>query len=152
MTAALRDPATLVVAAAAGVVSLALGVAWPLAALAAASTVLFRAVLAALPVFRERPERGRRPAPPPSPQRQRSTRDKLTQRELEVAKAVARGLTDKQIAHELGMEPRTVESHIRTIKTKIDVEHRAQIAAWAVAAGVVDPLSVQEHVRGGTGN
>ncbi|QSE81180.1 protein kinase domain-containing protein [Rhodococcus koreensis] len=56
----------------------------------------------------------------------------LTKREHEVAELVARGLTNKAIAAELGISPRTVQGHVEHILTKLGFTSRVQIAAWMV--------------------
>lgn len=53
----------------------------------------------------------------------------LTARQLEVADRVARGLTNRQIAGELGISERTAESHIKNILVKFGYAARTQIAA-----------------------
>lgn len=56
----------------------------------------------------------------------------LTHREHEVAVLVASGLTtDRQIAGELFISKRTVETHMRNILKKLKLDSRAQLAAWA---------------------
>jgi len=57
----------------------------------------------------------------------------LTVREFEVARLVAAGMTNAQIAGELGVSPRTVGTHVEHILTKLDLRRRAEIAAWATA-------------------
>lgn len=54
----------------------------------------------------------------------------LTRREREVAKLVAQGLTNKQIAAKLVISLRTAEGHVEHILTKLGFGSRAQIAAW----------------------
>jgi DNA-binding NarL/FixJ family response regulator len=54
----------------------------------------------------------------------------LTRREQEVAVLVARGLTNRQIAEELIVGERTVDTHVRNILGKLEFDTRAQIAAW----------------------
>jgi DNA-binding CsgD family transcriptional regulator len=53
----------------------------------------------------------------------------LTNREAEVAQAVALGLTNKQVAENLGISVRTVENHLRSIFAKCDVATRTRLAA-----------------------
>jgi non-specific serine/threonine protein kinase len=55
----------------------------------------------------------------------------LSGRELEVARMVARGLTNKAIAAELHLSVRTVESHVRHVLAKLRLENRTQLATWA---------------------
>ena len=55
----------------------------------------------------------------------------LSPRELEVARLVARGLTNKQIGQTLYVSERTAENHVQHILTKLGLRNRSQIAAWA---------------------
>jgi DNA-binding NarL/FixJ family response regulator len=54
----------------------------------------------------------------------------LTHREQEVAVLVARSLTNRQIAVELGISERTVATHVRNMLKKLGLHSRTQIAAW----------------------
>ncbi|WP_431972010.1 protein kinase domain-containing protein [Nocardia sp. bgisy134] len=54
----------------------------------------------------------------------------LTKRERQVAALIAQGLTNKQIAAELVISPRTAQGHVEHILTKLGFTSRAQIAAW----------------------
>ncbi|MEV1055554.1 LuxR C-terminal-related transcriptional regulator [Streptomyces sp. NPDC049887] len=56
----------------------------------------------------------------------------LTAREQHVAKLVALGLSNKEIAARLLISPRTVDGHVCHILAKLGFTARAQIAAWAV--------------------
>ena len=56
----------------------------------------------------------------------------LTAREREVAALVARGCSNRDIAARLVLSERTVESHVRSILTKLDMRSRTDIAVWAV--------------------
>jgi len=58
---------------------------------------------------------------------------RLTHREQDVAMLVARGLSNGQIAGELVISARTVETHVQHIMDKLGVGTRAQIAAWSAA-------------------
>jgi pimeloyl-ACP methyl ester carboxylesterase/DNA-binding CsgD family transcriptional regulator len=55
---------------------------------------------------------------------------RLTDREFEVAELVTDGLTNHAIARRLSVAPRTVETHVENIRRKLQVNSRAQIAAW----------------------
>ncbi|WP_332874956.1 ATP-binding protein [Streptomyces geranii] len=57
----------------------------------------------------------------------------LTPREREIAPLVAGGMSNKQIAAELMVSPRTVDRHIDNIRTKLGFSRRTQIAAWWTA-------------------
>jgi DNA-binding CsgD family transcriptional regulator/tetratricopeptide (TPR) repeat protein len=54
----------------------------------------------------------------------------LSAREQEVARLIARGLTNREIADELVITTSTVERHVLHIFTKLRVTNRTQIAAW----------------------
>jgi two-component system, NarL family, nitrate/nitrite response regulator NarL len=58
---------------------------------------------------------------------------RLTQRETDVLLLVGRGLTNKQISRELGLQLPTVKNHIHTIFEKLRVHTRTEAAALAVA-------------------
>ena len=58
----------------------------------------------------------------------------LTPRELQVARLVAEGRSNKQIAAELVIAPRTAEGHVERILAKLGFTSRAQAAAWVAAS------------------
>ncbi|MGX1914119.1 ATP-binding protein [Streptomyces phaeochromogenes] len=55
----------------------------------------------------------------------------LSKRERDVAALVVEGLTNRQIAARMHVSVRTVETHIRHIRTTLGLRSRAHIAAWA---------------------
>lgn len=57
--------------------------------------------------------------------------DGLSEREVEVIRLVAQGLTDRETAARLFISPRTVDGHLRNIYTKLDVSNRAALVAYA---------------------
>ena len=57
---------------------------------------------------------------------------RLSRRELEVARLVAEGLTNRQIAQRLFISERTVDGHLDHVREKLGVSNRAQVAAWQV--------------------
>lgn len=61
----------------------------------------------------------------------------LTKREIEVLKAIAAGLLNKEIATNLGISERTVKNHISNIFKKIDVADRTQAAVFAIKNNIV---------------
>jgi DNA-binding NarL/FixJ family response regulator len=60
----------------------------------------------------------------------------LSPRELEVARLVGRGLTNKQISQTLYVSERTAENHVQHILTKLGLRNRSQIATWASASAL----------------
>jgi DNA-binding NarL/FixJ family response regulator len=62
--------------------------------------------------------------------------DSLTGREREVAKLIAEGKTNRQIAEELVLSRRTVEKHAGNILSKLGLTSRAQIVRWAIEMGL----------------
>jgi non-specific serine/threonine protein kinase len=60
---------------------------------------------------------------------------RLTRRELEVARLVARGRTNRQIGRALGITEKTAEVHVHNIIRKLDAHSRAEVAAWIGAHG-----------------
>ncbi|MFW3170661.1 ATP-binding protein [Geodermatophilus sp. CPCC 206100] len=73
--------------------------------------------------------------PEPGPAPAVAASGPLTPRQREVAGLVAQGLTDRQIAARLVISPRTAESHVEQILTRLGFRSRAEIAAWAVTRG-----------------
>jgi DNA-binding CsgD family transcriptional regulator/tetratricopeptide (TPR) repeat protein len=57
----------------------------------------------------------------------------LTLRELEVARLVARGLTNREIAEELRITARTAGSHLEHIRAKLGASRRSEIATWVTS-------------------
>jgi LuxR family maltose regulon positive regulatory protein len=66
-----------------------------------------------------------------------SSVDTLSNRESDILKLVARGLSNKEIARNLSITPETVKSHVKNIFTKLGVEKRAQAAVRAQSLGLV---------------
>lgn len=62
----------------------------------------------------------------------------LTERERDVALAVARGLSNAEVAGELYMSVPTVKTHVSRILTKLDAGNRVQVAIVVHDAGLVD--------------
>ena len=62
----------------------------------------------------------------------------LTERELEVIRALSRGMSDKQIAQSLGISEKTVRNHTSNIYRKLHIFDRTQAVIYAVREGVID--------------
>jgi DNA-binding NarL/FixJ family response regulator len=67
-----------------------------------------------------------------------STNVALTEREQDVVRAVARGLTNTEIGNELFMSLSTVKTHLAAVQAKIDARNRVEVAAWAWRTGLMN--------------
>lgn len=76
-----------------------------------------------------------RPAPPDPPDM------KLTGRELDVLRGVARGLSNREIADDLSIGLNTVRSYVSGLLSKLACANRTQLALFAIEQGLVDPDS-----------
>ena len=72
----------------------------------------------------------------------------LTRRELEVLKLVAAGSTNREIARELVLSPRTVDMHVRNLLGKLGCRTRTQATTEALQRGLLEPLQVESGSRG----
>jgi predicted ATPase/DNA-binding CsgD family transcriptional regulator len=68
----------------------------------------------------------------------------LTPREQEVARLIARGFTNRDIAEELVIAEGTAERHVANIMHKLAYSSRAQVAAWAVGHGLLASSGVED--------
>jgi DNA-binding NarL/FixJ family response regulator len=64
--------------------------------------------------------------------------DRLTPREQEVLEHIARGYLYKEIALQLGVSTRTVESHVSAVLRKLSLTNRHQLARWATQHRLLD--------------
>jgi DNA-binding NarL/FixJ family response regulator len=65
----------------------------------------------------------------------------LTNRETDIARLVAQGLTNAQIGAELFISAGTVKTHIANIQAKLGLHNRVGVAAWAWQAGLAKPIA-----------
>lgn len=80
--------------------------------------------------FSKPPEKPKPRVAPPS--------EELTQRELDVVRATARGLTNTEIGKELFMSLSTVKTHLAAAQSKINARNRVETASWAWRSGPMD--------------
>ena len=71
----------------------------------------------------------------------------LTQREVEVLRLLARGLSNKQIAERLVISPKTVANPVEHIYAKIDASTRARASLFAMQHGL---LPEEEYIVAST--
>ena len=81
----------------------------------------------------ERVQEGTSPAAPTAPASAHSLLDPLTERELEVLRLIAAGLSNREIGARLVLALSTVKSYVNTIYSKLQVESRTQAVARARA-------------------
>jgi DNA-binding NarL/FixJ family response regulator len=62
----------------------------------------------------------------------------LTERELEVIRALAQGMSDRQIAGSLSISEKTVRNHTSNIYRKLHIFDRTQAVIYAIREGVID--------------
>jgi len=94
-------------------------------------------------------EFAQRPAPSARP----AAMEELTERELEVLRLIARGLSNAEIAKELFVGDATVKTHVARILMKLDLRDRVQAVVAAYESGLVQPgpkegLAVEPGRRG----
>jgi DNA-binding NarL/FixJ family response regulator len=73
----------------------------------------------------------------PSPAGSDTPSEPLTERELDVTRAAARGLTNTEIGAELYLSLSTVKTHLAAVQAKIGARNRVEVAAWAWRTGLM---------------
>jgi DNA-binding NarL/FixJ family response regulator len=63
----------------------------------------------------------------------------LTGREHDVLVHVARGLSQRQVAHVLDISVKTVQHHLEGVMDKLDIHDRVELAHFAIREGIVEP-------------
>ena len=67
----------------------------------------------------------------------RSRTDGLTNREVEILRRVTSGLTNRQLAEELGVSTRTIDAHLRSVYAKLGVKSRSAATRYAIEHDLV---------------
>ena len=68
--------------------------------------------------------------------------DHLTEREREVHREIVEGKTNREIARDLCISPRTAKNHVHNILAKLDASSRTEVIVWhykAIIAGLTIP-------------
>jgi DNA-binding NarL/FixJ family response regulator len=63
--------------------------------------------------------------------------DQLSPREREVLRYIARGYAYKEVAHELGISVKTVETHVSAVLRKLQLSSRYELSRWAADHSLV---------------
>jgi two-component system, NarL family, response regulator NreC len=66
----------------------------------------------------------------------------LTEREVEVLRLIARGLTNREMAERLYLSVRTVESHRARIQRKLGRSSRSDLVEYVIERGLIEPAEV----------
>lgn len=72
----------------------------------------------------------------------------LTERQLAVARLVARGFSNKEIANRLGILDGTVKAHLRAVAGALGVRNRTQIALAVIQRGLLDDIGSSDGATG----
>jgi DNA-binding NarL/FixJ family response regulator len=78
-----------------------------------------------------------RPSPPEASQEL----ERLTDREAEVLRLMAKGLSNSEIAEQLFLSPTTIKSHVASVLAKLSLRDRVQAVVFAYENGIVQPGS-----------
>jgi len=63
---------------------------------------------------------------------------RLTERETEVLRLVAKGLTARQVADRLVLSHRTVQNHVQNTLRKLQLHNRVELTRWAIEQGMAE--------------
>jgi DNA-binding NarL/FixJ family response regulator len=77
--------------------------------------------------------------PPPASAAARPDAPRLSDRETEVLRLVAKGLSYKQIAERLVLSHRTVQNHVQNTLNKLQLHNRVELVRYAIEQGLDDP-------------
>jgi len=97
------------------------------------------------------PEPGRRvelrSVPLPAPERRERPISRVSQREAEVLRLIARGLSNAEIGSELYISLPTVKSHVASLLSKLGARDRVQLVVAAYESGFVLPGHLRNSAR-----
>ncbi len=65
----------------------------------------------------------------------------LTEREVEVLRLLAGGMTNAEVANKLHLGEATIKTHVSNVLTKLELRDRAQAVVFAYESGLVQPGS-----------
>ena len=74
----------------------------------------------------------------PAERTQQVSAPKLTEREMQVLRLVARGMNNRDIAKELFISENTVKNHVRNILEKLQLHSRMEAVVYAVREKILD--------------
>lgn len=74
-----------------------------------------------------------------------NTKDALTKQEKIILSLIARGWRTAKIAEELYLSPRTVETHLNHIYSKLDVSSRTEAAVYAFRAKLTEDREIRRN-------
>lgn len=94
------------------------------------ATLLAESVLASLHATRENP--------PPLPRATPAEKIGLTAAEQRILQKIVAGMTNREIARELGLAPKTVKNAVSTVLYKLEVASRTEAAVVAVMTGLIE--------------
>jgi DNA-binding NarL/FixJ family response regulator len=69
----------------------------------------------------------------------------LTERETEVLRMVAKGMSYKQIAERLVISHRTVQNHVQNTLRKLQMHNRVELTRYAIEQGLDEPAGEPGH-------
>lgn len=72
------------------------------------------------------------------PQTQVQVAGSLTEREIEVVRCIARGMSNRDIANEMVISEKTVKTHVSSILSKLALDDRTQLAIYALKHGLAE--------------
>ena len=71
----------------------------------------------------------------------RNELQQLTEREVEVLRLLAGGMTNAEVVNELYLGEATIKTHVSNVLTKLELRDRAQAVVFANESGLVQPGS-----------